>query len=149
MIWSTLANVSRGAEYDRRFSRRDVGALESHSSLAFPWLREEVQPMTEQLGRLITILDVIGLGSFVPEPPRGPERARRLRTAVDRTAGTGGEAYFAPRNGMTGMAGTPVLPEATLVGAVTAQLRRPRRRSATPALRRCTKSLRSSRCAGA
>ena len=26
--------------------------------------------MTEQLGRLITILDVIGLGSFVPEPPR-------------------------------------------------------------------------------
>ena len=61
----------------------------------FPWLREEVQPMTEQLGRLITILDVIGLGSFVPEPPRGPERARRRRTAVDRTAGTGGEAYFA------------------------------------------------------
>jgi hypothetical protein len=36
----------------------------------FPWLRKEVEPMTEQLGRLITILDVIGLGSFVPEPPR-------------------------------------------------------------------------------
>ena len=28
--------------------------------------------MTEQLGRLITILDVIGLQAFVPEPPRGP-----------------------------------------------------------------------------
>src|SRR3974377_543080 len=38
----------------------------------FPWLREEVEPMTEQLGRLITILDVIGLHAFVPDPPRGP-----------------------------------------------------------------------------
>ena len=28
----------------------------------FPWLREEVDPMTEALGRLVTTLDVIGLG---------------------------------------------------------------------------------------
>ena len=27
----------------------------------FPWLREEVDPMTEPLGRLVTTLDVIGL----------------------------------------------------------------------------------------
>ena len=27
----------------------------------FPWLREEVDPMTEALGRLVTTLDVIGL----------------------------------------------------------------------------------------
>jgi hypothetical protein len=39
-------------------------------SSLFPWLREEVEPMTELLGRLVTILDVIGLEAFVPEPPR-------------------------------------------------------------------------------
>jgi hypothetical protein len=40
----------------------------------FPWLREEVDPMTEALGRLVTTLDVIGLEAFVPEPPRGAGR---------------------------------------------------------------------------
>ena len=35
----------------------------------FPWLREEVDPITEALGRLVTTLDVIGLEAFVPEPP--------------------------------------------------------------------------------
>ena len=29
----------------------------------FPWLREEVDPMTEALGRLVTTLDVIGRAS--------------------------------------------------------------------------------------
>jgi hypothetical protein len=37
---------------------------------------------------------------------------------------------------MTAMARTPVFPEATSIGALSAQLRRPRRRSATCALRR-------------
>ena len=32
----------------------------------FPWLREEVDPITEALGRLVTTLDVIGLEAFVP-----------------------------------------------------------------------------------
>jgi len=50
----------------------------------FPWLREEVEPMTEQLGRLITILDVIGLQAFVPEPPRGPGRPPEDRRALAR-----------------------------------------------------------------
>ena len=50
----------------------------------FPWLREEVEPMTEQLGRLIAILDVIGLGSFIPEPPRGPGRPPEDRRALAR-----------------------------------------------------------------
>jgi len=36
-----------------------------HGSL-FPWLREEVDPITEALGRLVTTLDVIGLEAFVP-----------------------------------------------------------------------------------
>ena len=53
-------------------------------SSLFPWLRDEVEPMTQQLGRLITILDVIGLGSFVPEPPRGPGRPPEDRRALAR-----------------------------------------------------------------
>ena len=32
----------------------------------FPWLREDVDPMTEALERLVTTLDVIGLEAFVP-----------------------------------------------------------------------------------
>ena len=50
----------------------------------FPWLREEVDPMTEALGRLVTTLDVIGLEAFVPEPPRGrppPDDRRALARA--------------------------------------------------------------------
>jgi hypothetical protein len=37
-------------------------------------MREDNDPITEALGRLITTLDVIGLEAFVPEPPRGPGR---------------------------------------------------------------------------
>ena len=54
-----------------------------HGTL-FPWLREEVDPMTEALGRLVTTLDVIGLEAFVPEPPRGPGRPPQDRRALAR-----------------------------------------------------------------
>jgi len=50
----------------------------------FPWLREEVEPMTELLGRLITTLDVIGLDAYVPAPPRGPGRPPEDRRALAR-----------------------------------------------------------------
>jgi hypothetical protein len=50
----------------------------------FPWLREEVDPITEALGRLVTSLDVIGLEAFVPEPPRGPGRPPEDRRALAR-----------------------------------------------------------------
>ena len=43
---------------------------------------------------------------------------------------------ISPRDGTTGFARTPVLPDAALVGALSAQLRRPRTRSATSASRR-------------
>ena len=51
----------------------------------FPWLGEEVDPMTEALGRLVTTLDVIGLEAFVPEPPRGPGRPPEDRRALARS----------------------------------------------------------------
>src|SRR5271170_6164497 len=44
---------------------------------------------------------------------------------------------------MTGFARTPVVPEAAPVGALSAQLRRPRSRSATSAIRRLRSSLRA------
>ena len=50
----------------------------------FPWMREDDDPVTEALGRLITTLDVIGLEAFVPEPPRGPGRPPEDRRALAR-----------------------------------------------------------------
>jgi hypothetical protein len=63
----------------------DMKARWSHiQSFLFPWLREEIEPMTELLGRLVTILDVIGLESFVPAPPRGVGRPPEDRRALAR-----------------------------------------------------------------
>ena len=50
----------------------------------FPWLREEVDPLTEALGRLVTTLDVIGLEAFVSEPSRGAGRPAEDRRALAR-----------------------------------------------------------------
>ena len=50
----------------------------------FPWMREDNDPITEALGRLITTLDVIGLEAFVPDPPRGPGRPPEDRRALAR-----------------------------------------------------------------
>ena len=50
----------------------------------FPWMREDNDPITETLGRLVTTLDVIGLEAFVPEPPRGPGRPPQDRRALAR-----------------------------------------------------------------
>jgi hypothetical protein len=48
----------------------------------------------------------------------------------------GRRSLFRAPNGMAGLARTPVVPEATPVRALSAQLRRPRTRSATSAQRR-------------
>ncbi len=53
-------------------------------SSLFPWLREEADPLTEALGRLITVLDTIGLEAFVPAPPSGPGRPPEDRRALAR-----------------------------------------------------------------
>jgi hypothetical protein len=44
----------------------------------FPWLREEVDPMTEALGRLVTTLDVIGREAFAS----GGGQARSSRASA-------------------------------------------------------------------
>ena len=50
----------------------------------FPWLREEVDPMTEALGRLVTTLDVISLEDLVAGGNRGPGRPPADRRALAR-----------------------------------------------------------------
>src|ERR1039458_3302521 len=50
----------------------------------FPWLGEEIEPMTELPGRLVRVLDVIGLEAVVPDPPRGPGRPPEDRRALAR-----------------------------------------------------------------
>ena len=53
-------------------------------SYLFPSMNEDIDPITEALGRLVTTLDVIGLEAFVPEPPRGPGRPPEDRRALAR-----------------------------------------------------------------
>jgi len=50
----------------------------------FPWMREEIDPLTEALARLVAILDVIGLEAFVPGPPGGAGRPPEDRRALAR-----------------------------------------------------------------
>ena len=57
-------------------------------SCLFPWMREEIEPLTSSLERLIIVLDTIGLEAYVPGPPcfgrgRKPDDRRALaRTFV-------------------------------------------------------------------
>jgi len=55
-------------------------------------MREEVEPMTELLVRLITILDVTGIKAFLPEPARGAGRPPENRW--ERRAQVYSEATF-------------------------------------------------------
>src|SRR6516225_11313780 len=50
----------------------------------FPSMREDIDPITEALGRLVTTLDVIGLEAFVSDPPRAPGRPPEDRHALAR-----------------------------------------------------------------
>jgi hypothetical protein len=65
----------------------DVFARWSHiQGTLFPWLREELDPVTAALEQLIIVLDTIGLAAYVPGPPRygrgrKPEDRRALARA--------------------------------------------------------------------
>jgi hypothetical protein len=65
----------------------DVFARWSHiQGTLFPWLREELDPVTAALELLIIVLDTIGLAAYVPAPPRHgrgrkPEDRRALARA--------------------------------------------------------------------
>lgn len=65
----------------------DIFARWRHiQSSLFPWLREELDPVTAALEQLIIVLDTIGLEAYVPGPPRHgrgrkPEDRRALARA--------------------------------------------------------------------
>ena len=46
----------RNNRHDHRSSRRHEARWNHIQGTLFPWLREEVDPMTEALGRLVTTL---------------------------------------------------------------------------------------------
>ena len=65
--------------------RETVMARWGHvQSYLFPWMREEFDPCTEALERLIIVLDTIGLQAFVPPPSGGRGRKPDDRRALAR-----------------------------------------------------------------
>jgi hypothetical protein len=52
----------------------------------FPGLKEELDPLTAKLERLIVILDTLGLEAYVPSPPGGCGRPSGDRVEISKTA---------------------------------------------------------------
>ena len=63
---------------------RYCGAWINSQPSLFPWLEEELDPITAKLERLIIILDTLGLDAFVAPPPGGRGRAPEDRPAIAR-----------------------------------------------------------------
>jgi hypothetical protein len=78
-----LLSLALGLRLARLFERLGAALRGEQSSQIrkFPFLREELDPVTGALGRLVTLLDTIGIEAFVPAPPGGPGRppAKRRR----------------------------------------------------------------------
>ena len=65
-------------------AKRYCGAWINSQPSLFPWLEEELDPLTVKLERLIIILDTLGLDAFVAPPPGGRGRAPEDRPAIAR-----------------------------------------------------------------
>jgi hypothetical protein len=65
-------------------AKRYCGAWINSQPSLFPWLEEELDPITAKLERLIIILDTLGLEAFVAPPPGGRGRAPEDRPAIAR-----------------------------------------------------------------
>jgi hypothetical protein len=78
-----LLSLAVGLRLARLFERLSAALRGEQSSQIrkFPFLREELDPVTGALGRLVTLLDTIGIEAFVPAPLGGPGRppAKRRR----------------------------------------------------------------------
>ena len=57
-------------------AKRYCGGWINRQPELFPWLEEEIDPVTAKLERLIIILDTLGLEAFVAPPPGGRGRPR-------------------------------------------------------------------------
>jgi hypothetical protein len=88
MVDSRIHNQCESQAYRIEFmteqAKRYCGAWINSQPSLFPWLEEELDPLTAKLERLIIILDTLGLEAFVAPPPGGRGRAPEDRPAIAR-----------------------------------------------------------------
>ena len=65
-------------------AKRYCGAWINSQPSLFPWLEEELDPLTTKLERLVIILDTLGLEAFVAPPPGGRGRVPEDRPEIAR-----------------------------------------------------------------
>jgi hypothetical protein len=65
-------------------AKRYCGGWINRQPELFPWLEDEIDPLTAKLERLIIILDTLGLEAFVAPPPRGRGRQPEDRPQIAR-----------------------------------------------------------------
>jgi hypothetical protein len=65
-------------------NKRYCGGWINQQPELFPWLEEEIDPVTAKLERLIILLDTLGLEAFVAPPPRGRGRSPEDRPQIAR-----------------------------------------------------------------
>jgi hypothetical protein len=65
-------------------AKRYCGAWINSQPSLFPWLEEELDPLTTKLERLVIILDTLGLEAFAAPPPGGRGRVPEDRPAIAR-----------------------------------------------------------------
>src|SRR4051812_50043854 len=75
MVYSRIHNRCESQAYRIEFmteeAKRYCGAWINSQPSLFPWLEEELDPLTAKLERLVIILDTLGLEAFVAPPPGG------------------------------------------------------------------------------
>src|SRR3954447_279883 len=88
MVYSRIHNRCESQAYRIEFmteeAKRYCGAWINNQPSLFPWLEEELDPLTAKLERLIIILDTLGLEAFVAPPPGGRGRVPEDRPAIAR-----------------------------------------------------------------
>jgi hypothetical protein len=65
-------------------AKRYCGGWINRQPELFPWLEDEIDPLTAKLERLIILLDTLGLEAFVAPPPRGRGRQPEDRPQIAR-----------------------------------------------------------------
>src|SRR4051795_11658784 len=75
MVDARIYNRCESQAYRIQFmieeAKRYCGAWINSQPSLFPWLEEELDPLTTKLERLVIILDTLGLEAFVAPPPGG------------------------------------------------------------------------------
>src|SRR4051794_4918321 len=88
MVDARIHNQCESQAYRIQFmteeAKRYCGAWINSQPSLFPWLEEELDPLTAKLERLVIILDTLGLEAFVAPPPGGRGRAPEDRLEIAR-----------------------------------------------------------------